>query len=357
MDKQYKNASDQEQVIDLVEIAKKLWVNWKFIFKVCSMGLLVGLIVAFSLPKEYTTRVVLAPEGGSNNLSGLGAFAAMSGINIGNMNSKDILLKPELFPSIIESTPFLLGLFEINVRDDNQKIDTAFYSYLKDYERKAWWSYVWKAPFQLLKMIRKNDISDRAVSYNKIVMTPEQKEVIKNISNRISVDIDVKTGIATLSITMQSPEISTFIADTVTYYLQEYIIQFRTEKARKDLLFTEKLFDEAKMNYYTAQRNYATFVDENLGIISTRFKMNQERLQNEMSLAYAVYNQTAQQLQLAKVKVQDATPVYTVIQPAVVPLKPSKPKKIFILFGFVLLSAVASSAWIIAKNFLFDSKN
>jgi nucleosome binding factor SPN SPT16 subunit len=153
---------------------------------------------------------------------------------------------------------------------------------------------------------------------------------------------------------MQSPEISTFIADTVTYYLQDYIIKFRTEKARKDLYFTEQLFDEAKANYYTAQQNYATFVDENLSIISARFRTKQERLQKEMTLAYTVYDQTAQQLQLAKVKVQDDTPVYTVIQPAVVPLKPSKPPKLIILISFVFLAAIISGSWIVFKKFLLN---
>ena len=66
-----------------------------------------------------------------------------------------------------------------------------------------------------------------------------------------------------------------------------------------------------------------------------------------MSLSYNLYNQMAQQLQLAKAKVQESTPVYTVLQPAIVPLKASKPSKMMILAGFVFLAAAGAAAWIL----------
>lgn len=68
---------------------------------------------------------------------------------------------------------------------------------------------------------------------------------------------------------------------------------------------------------------------------------------NEMNLAYNVYNQLAQQLQMSKAKVQEITPVYTVVQPATVPLKPAKPNKIMILIGFIFLAGVGSVGWIL----------
>ena len=50
------------QEIDLMELAKKVWNGKKLIFKVSGIAAIVGLIVAFSIPKEYTTTVMLAPE-------------------------------------------------------------------------------------------------------------------------------------------------------------------------------------------------------------------------------------------------------------------------------------------------------
>ena len=54
-----------------------------------------------------------------------------------------------------------------------------------------------------------------------------------------------------------------------------------------------------------------------------------------------------QQLQLAKAKIQENTPVYAVLQPATVPLRASKPSKVMILIGFVFLAVAGCSAWIL----------
>ena len=44
----------EEQEIDLIELAQKLWKERKFLLKGCGIAVVVGLIVAFSIPKEYT---------------------------------------------------------------------------------------------------------------------------------------------------------------------------------------------------------------------------------------------------------------------------------------------------------------
>ncbi|NDV96095.1 chain-length determining protein, partial [Dysgonomonas sp. 521] len=74
---------EEEKEIDLMELAQKLWANKKFIIKVCLIGLVVGLIVAFSIPKEYTTTVVLMPEAQSGSGGSMGSLAALAGINLG----------------------------------------------------------------------------------------------------------------------------------------------------------------------------------------------------------------------------------------------------------------------------------
>ena len=109
------------------------------------------------------------------------------------------------------------------------------------------------------------------------------------------------------------------------------------------MAFTEKLYGEAKASYEDAQKKYANFVDANQNIILLSYRAEQERLQNEMNLAYQVYTQVSQQLQMARAKVQEITPVYTVVQPATVPLKPAKPNKLMILIGFMFLQV--SAVW------------
>ena len=51
------NNTDNEQEIDLIELAKKLWSNRKTLLKWAGIGAIAGLIIAFSIPKEYTTTI------------------------------------------------------------------------------------------------------------------------------------------------------------------------------------------------------------------------------------------------------------------------------------------------------------
>jgi uncharacterized protein involved in exopolysaccharide biosynthesis len=349
----------EENEFDLIELVQKFWGKRKFILIICVIGFVAGVIVAFSIPKEYTTTVILAPEAGANKLGGMGSLAAMAGVDLRNNNNAQEL-PPELYPDIAGSTPFLIGLMNVQVTDSKKDINTSLYTYLDEYQKAAWWSYILGFPFKLLGLLSgketEEETQEESNTSKMIVLSSDQASILKGLKARIAISVDKKSGVITLTSTMQSPEISAFVADTVISYLQEYVINYRTLKARQDLIFSEKLYNEAKAEYYKAQQVYAAYIDENVGIISARYRTTQERLQNEMSLTYGIYNQMAQQLQLSKVKVQDTTPVYKIIQPAVVPLKAASPKKLLILIGFLFLSFSGACGWIYLKDYLLNRK-
>ncbi|MDR1896641.1 MAG: chain-length determining protein, partial [Prevotellaceae bacterium] len=335
-DNLHKDTDTSETEIDLVELISKFWRKRWFIAKVCGIGFVAGVIIALSIPKEYTTTVILAPDGSSSGSGGnLGALASMAGINL-QQGASSSEISPELYPDIASSTPFLTGLFDVKVKDRKNDIDTLLYNYLYDYQKAAWWSYVFGLPWKILGLLSSaEEESEEVVQGSEgskiITLSKEQTSILESLKSRITISVDKKTGVITLTVQMQSPEISATIADVVTSYLQEYVISYRTEKARQDLAFTKKLYEESKAAYDTAQQAYTTYIDKNQGIILASYRTTQEKLQNEMALTYSIYNQIAQQLQLAKVKVQDMTPVYTIIQPSVVPLNASSPRKILIL--------------------------
>ena len=112
----------EEQEIDLIELAQKVWADRKMLYKVCGIAAVIGLIVGFSIPKEYSTEVTLAPESASKvNAGSMGALAAMAGINLGGSVGEDAL-SPELYPDIVKSTPFLLELFDVMEYEENPEI-------------------------------------------------------------------------------------------------------------------------------------------------------------------------------------------------------------------------------------------
>lgn len=76
---------------------------------------LVGLIWAFSVPNQYTAQVVLMPELSTKNvagLGGLGSLAGLAGINLDNLTVGTDALRPDLYPNIVQSVPFVLYLLQ-----------------------------------------------------------------------------------------------------------------------------------------------------------------------------------------------------------------------------------------------------
>ena len=183
---------------------------------------------------------------------------------------------------------------------------------------------------------------------NKLVACCEQGGgKLEAIKKSMSANVDKKTGVTTLTVTLQDPLVAATVADSVVSKLQDYVTDYRTRKAIDDCAYWEKLYRERQSEYYAAQQAYATYVDENKGLYTQKSKVEGERLQNDMNLAYQVYNQMAQQLQLAQGKIQEAKPVFAVVNPATVPVKPAGPRKLVILVGFLFLFFCAESAWVL----------
>lgn len=351
----------EEQEIDLLELARKLWDARRLIIKWCVIGAVVGLVVAFSIPKEYTTTVKLAPElqGSKPSSGGLSSLASMAGINLNSMNTVDAVY-PELYPDVVSSIPFATELFDVPVTDLEGELQTTVYDYLSEHTRAPWWSAVLSLPGKIIGWtlsLFKEDETPKEGGFDLFQLTKDEMGVVKALNERVGCSVDSKSYVITLSVTMQDPLVAATLTDTVMTNLQRYITDYRTNKSRNDLAYTQKLFDEARENYYSAQQAYARYMDQNQNVVLRSVRTEQERLQNEMNLAYNVYSQTAQQLQMAKAKVQENTPVYAVLQPATVPLKASKPSKMITLIGFMFLAVVVSVGWILWGRDLTDRFN
>lgn len=349
--------SQEEQEIDLLELALKIWAERKFILKACGYAVVVGLVIAFSIPREYTATATIAPEMSTGKSGGgLSSLAAMAGINMSASSSADAIY-PDLYPDIVSSTPFITELFDVPIESLNAKIDTTLYGYLIDYQSSPWWSAVTSAPFKALGWVislfkeEKEEYGNGKL--DPFHLTKEEAGIVDALSQRISVSVNKKTGLTTLSVTMQDARIAACLTDTVIGKLQSYVTEYRTNKARKDFQFQQTLFERKKREYEKAQEEYAKFADANKNIILLSYRAEQERLENEVRLAYQVYTSVANQLQLSEAKVQEITPVYTVVEPATIPIKASKPSKPMILIGFVFLTGVGCIGWIFfGRNFI-----
>lgn len=350
-DHQPNPADDDELEIDWMGILRQLLAIRKTLYKAAGVGLVVGILIALGTPKQYTVSVTLSPEmGSSKSGSGLASMAAsFLGASVG-ADSPDAL-NATLAPDIVASTPFLLELFNARVVSQDKQIDTTFTAYL-DEQKSSWIGYVLKAPGMAIGGIKSlftdEEKEDTAtVQKGAIELNKEDAAKLGNLRKTITAEADKKTGITTLTVTLQDPKVAATMADTIVSKLQQYISAYRTSKAKEDCQYLEKLYKERQQEYYAAQQRYARYVDANSNMVFQSTMAERERLQNDMNLAYQVYSQVAQQLQVARAKVQEEKPVFAVVEPAVVPLNPSGTSRKVIVVGFVFLAVALTGAWML----------
>ena len=340
--------------IDWMEIVRKLFRRWKFIFLVTFIFSVLGVVAALTAQRKYQVKVTLAPEMQSRTNGTLSAITSMLGGGA-TLNSSPDALNISLFPEISASTPFLCSLLEVpvtpfvrqesllaGVRPDT----TTVFLHMLGRDKKL-----------SEKKARKMARADEEYIYddsriNPDQLTPRQYRAVQGLRESVSTNVDNKTGVTTITVTLDDPMITKQLADTVTQRLQDFVIDYRTKKATADYEYYVQLADEAYDNLVKAQAAYAARVDYDRSVILQSVNSERQRLQDEANLANQIYSQLAQQRELAKGKIQEMKPVYAVVQPATVPMRSmtSRAKICIIWFfvGFLLSCAwVAFGDWVI----------
>jgi len=337
---------NDELEIDWMEILRKIIAIRKTLYKAAGVGVVLGIIIALSIPKQYTVTVTLSPEmGGDKAGGGLASLASSFLGGAATSNSPDAL-NATLAPDIVTSTPFILELFNTRVQTLDGELDTTLVAYL-DEQKQPWWGYIKAAPGMAIEAIKSlfTEEIDTASVLNPFQLTKEEYLKVKKLREVITADVDKKTAMTTVTVTLQDPKVTAIVADSVVGKLQQYIIDYRIKKAKEDCAYLEELYKERQQEYYQAQSKYAHYFDTNRNIAFQSVRAEQERLQNDMNLAYQVYSQVAQQLQVARAKIQEEKPVFAVVEPATVPLQPSGTSRKIIFIGIVFLAVCSTVVW------------
>lgn len=353
------NIKKENDEIDLIEVFRKIWDGRKTIYKWMAVFFVIGIIVVIGSPKEYKSEVTLLVETGSYN-SGMGGllqqFGGLAGLNLGN-NSGEDALTPKLYPDVVKSTPFLLDILNQKVVESKYDSTLLVSEYLQRYTKTGVASFVKDytigLPGKIIGLLRGNSKNDtlKGGKIKIFKLSAEQSGAIDQLSNRIEAKSGEASSTFVISVEMQDPYVATLLVDSVVKNLTKYIIDYRTQKAKNDLEFIIDRHYDAEKRYIISQRALAGFKDRNKNVILAAAQTTEQNLQAEYNLAFNLYNTLSQQLEQAKMKVQEKTPVFKFVEPAKVPLKKNKPKSVIILLGFGFLGVIFGIGHNIIKNF------
>ncbi|MBQ7182069.1 MAG: chain-length determining protein [Bacteroidaceae bacterium] len=359
MNEENKYIEEQEESsIDFMKMFNDLLKHKKLYFKVLPITFVLSCIYLLSLPNYYTCTVKLAPEmNGGSRTNSLLNLASSFGMNLGGgAGVSTEALYPWLYPEVMNSVDFKVGLFPVNVTiEPEEEGDPVrqmhYFDYLINEQKSPWWSKaIGGAVKAVFGLIFHQDSVPEPKDVNSFRLTRKQAGVVKALDRLVVCDVDKKTMVITINVTDQNALVCATMADSVKSHLQEFITNYRTSKAKKDLQFYSKIEDEHRNLYEKVRQEYSEYMDANNDVILNTVRQKQTDLENEMQLQYNAYSQSAQQRLAAEAKVQEETPAFTTLQNATVPVLKAGPHRAKSALVFLFLAFMGTSAWILYKE-------
>jgi len=343
----------KKDVIDLTEVWKLLKTKKKVFFIVLPIVFVLSCLYIFPQPRYYRCSVKLAPEATSENVAGgLSSLASQFGVNLGGASQDAIY--PLLYPDVVSSNEFVIGLLGINVRSVDGLVNTDYYNYMSKLQKKnPITAPVKKMTRSIGKLFASKDLPgppSKGAGMNAFRMSKKDSELLDRIKANISCDVDKKTEVITIKVEDQDPLICATMADSVRNHLQTFITKYRTNKARVDVEHYEKLAKQSKREYEYCVREYSAYCDANQDVMLQSFISKRDELENEMQLKFNAYSAMRTQLEAMRAKLQEKTPAFTTIESATVPVKPAGPKRIIFIFGMCFLATFVTALWLARKQ-------
>ena len=344
-----------EKKISFKDIWSALLKYKKLGIKVLAATFVIACFLTLCVPNYYNATVTLAPELSRASSNSLSSLAASFGINMGgNTSGSSEAIFPTMYPDMMNSVEFKTSLFPIKVHEIDSDEEMTYYEYLLDHQRQPWWSYIFGLKNVMIGAVKSLFVSDKEEDNSKVnpfMLTKEQYDLIKyQLNEKINCDVDAQTLVISISVKDQDPLIAAVIADSVKQRLQDAITTYRTSKARVDLEYNKKLFDETKRNYDDARQKYAVFADANQGMVLQSARSKLIELENDMQIKYQAYSSVAAQLQSAEAKVQQDTPAFTTIRNVTVPVEKAGPHRARIVILLCFLTGIILCCYALHKE-------
>lgn len=344
----------QVEDVALYTVFEKLWAQRRRLGLIVGVFLLAGVVYLLGARDEYTAGAQLMPEEQSEtpsigNLDVLEEFGGLlGGLSAGSLLDKPNALPIQIYPEIAKSTPILLQLLDQQVRSPDLQQPRTLRAYMADHKPFSLWEGIGEGLGALSTLVTGGVPDARTPVVGRdssiIYLSRSEMKIVEDLQERVTADIDKKTGILHISVTLPDPYISAQVARSAVEALTSYITRYRTNKLEENLAFVQNRYEEAKANANDAMNNLASFRDRNQNLARRLAQTEEERLQAEYDLAFNVYSSLATKLEEAKIKVQEETPVFQVLQPVTLPLEQSRPKTLLVLTLSLLLGVIAAVA-------------
>ncbi|NUN68357.1 MAG: hypothetical protein HUU02_01435 [Bacteroidetes bacterium] len=297
-----------------------LWSNRWRIIRWTFLPTIVAVLISLVLPKTYVASTTVLPDldflsGLKGRLAGLQDLAGDLGLGGGAGMSPS-----QLYPEIIVSETILKKV--IYHRYQTQEFPQ---------------------PVTLLEYFE-YDTAEINLSYEQCLKSLRE--------NMVSVSVDRKTTIITVTVEMPEPGLAADVANQITTELDRYQRNFRNSSAREQRLFLDTRLNDVMADLRKSEDAVRSFREKNRSIIqSPQLMLEQARLERDVTINNTIFLELKKQSEIVKLDEVKNTPVVSVLDTARAPAKKDRPRRmmivltVFVLSFFLTLAVVIGGAY------------
>ena len=344
--------------------------------------LFICIIFLFTLdyiisPLEFESKAtVMVEQQSSTNNASLSNLLGLA--NNTNSLSSSGTLGPETYTELFKSQVFLNEIIQSKIPISIESKDSiTLEDFFSNGEILTFYQRI-KSPKELFnnnksylintKIKNKTNLTTRNLDSSLIVeksITPElifsnQIPPIVQIDNKKAavlaimkrrIRLEIKDKNVTVYTKMPNAFQSAVVSKVVLENLLRYITAFKTHKQLNQIEFLEKRVYDSEERYKKAQQNFAGYKDNTLGIILQSAQTREQILNNELTIAFNIYNQFSVQLEQAKVDLKKETPYFSILEPISIPVTPIEPNIVTYIIKYLAIFLSVTFLILIYKLF------
>lgn len=355
--------SSEENYKDILSYVKDYFKTRKFIFTCLIVAFILAVISILITPRTYSSKVTFIAQGSSSSKAGGGIgglVSLLSGAGGGGGSSASADIPTFLYPKLVESYNFRKKLSETTIDVKELKEPISYEKYALEIEDPSFKATLLKYTIGLPKLLSSSSKSNAKVTDNKsdslVYISSSEKKVFKSLASKVKFEIVEEDGTLEITTTIPNePLAAAQLTNSAKEILQQEIIGYRIANAQEKYKFIDKQYEEKKKLYLESQAKLARYNDRNLFNTTSSSLIRKQQLQEESSLLYSVYSDLEQQRLAQSIKMQEDTPSFTIINPAIVPTSADSKNSIktIVIFLFVgFLVSVLRYIFIVTKRYL-----
>lgn len=353
-----KGQQDPSLTFDYIGLIEAIFRERKTLVRFGVLGLVLGMLIAFTTPKEYesSSYLLLESDGAAGNMGQFGALAGLAGINLSQMQNGQMSLTSDIFPDVIQSRDFLLaiGKEEFVFESKNQETQSLEDYYFEEQPSnivKRTLNFLLGIPSMIIGWFSSPDpmpaMAEAMESEELGYVNLSNKELFAIGELKKRIVVEEKGKMVRINVMMPEPLIAAEVNANVQSRLIDYVTEYKVGRQRRNIEFIEEKVKETEQKFVEAQMKLASFRDANQGMISRRLITREEQLEFEFNIAYNIYTTIRQELEQASIQLKKETPVFTVLEKAQVPQGAAKPNKplilVFSLFVGVFIGVLVNT--------------